>query len=228
MFGSSEDRARQLAGRHRKERKTSGSSYTSCRSFTSSTQNPTQLQTTYTFMGRDAHHINQTARDTSQNTSSYPPHSPPHSNGHTLGNKIAKHKNSHELSPADLSIRGTSSLFTDLSAYSSVPSTLHESADQSAAHLQTLLIHQKNRPEHLSTILYGNPSAPNLTSSYYGRRAASYSSSLHLPSRHIVSHPSKLLTGVHVTSVMEAVHGPNCAQSQEVGYILILTTCERL
>ena len=205
MFGSSEDRARQLAGRHRKERKTSGSSYTSCRSFTSSIQNPTQLQTTYTFMGRDAHHINQTAQDTSQNTSSYPPHSPPHSNGHALGNKIAKHKNSHELSPADLSIRETSSLFTNLSAHS-----------------------QKNRPEHLSTILYGNPSAPNLTSSYYGRRAASYSSSLHLPSRHIVSHPSKLLTGVHVTSVMEAVHGPNCAQSQEVGYILILTACEKL
>lgn len=45
MFGSSQDRARQLAGRYRNNRKTSGSSYTSSRSVSSSTQLPFQLQT---------------------------------------------------------------------------------------------------------------------------------------------------------------------------------------
>jgi hypothetical protein len=47
MFGSSQDRARQLAGRHRKDRKTSGSSYLSSRSGSSSTQSTTQPQRQY-------------------------------------------------------------------------------------------------------------------------------------------------------------------------------------
>jgi hypothetical protein len=47
MFGSSQDRARQLAGRHRKDRKTSASSYLSSRSVSSSTQSTTQPQPQY-------------------------------------------------------------------------------------------------------------------------------------------------------------------------------------
>ncbi|KAK3213535.1 hypothetical protein GRF29_28g210999 [Pseudopithomyces chartarum] len=149
MFGSSQDRARQLAGRHRNNRKASGSSYTSNRSVGSSTQSSTQLQTTYATSERKLSGCTPTVLETEDLP--LPPNALP----------MQLLNDSKHLSTS-VTLHDISSLFHDLSTHPPIDSALRESTDEFAARLQALLAHGYHRFEHMSNALHGIPPVPSL------------------------------------------------------------------
>lgn len=240
MFGSSQDRARQLAGRHRKDRKTSGSSCLSSRSVSSSTQSFTQPQLQYHVLEETLGYVlhpklswskagsteslisqcpvatqetlgsGQHSRQVSQttlpdtDTLPLPPNTLPMQS--LLGPTKYLHHSS-DLFNASATIHDISSLFKDLATHSPAVSTLHESADRFAARLRVLLVQERYQSEHMSTVIHGNPSVPNLA--LMSPNSSCIDSSGPYPSpRRMVSHPSPLRAPNRLAPAAEVTDSP--------------------
>ncbi|KAF9736940.1 hypothetical protein PMIN01_04719 [Paraphaeosphaeria minitans] len=220
MFGSSQDRARQLAGRHRRDRKTSGSSYLSSRSVSSSTQLSIQPQPQYPLLEqalgqcwtatqdtlRSGQHTRQVSQSTSpdMDTLPLPPNTLPTRS--LLSQNQYLHHNS-DLFDATATIHDISSLFKDLSTHSPVASTLHESADRFAERLRVLLVQERYQSEHLSTVLHGNPSEPNLVLQSPDRSSIDSSGPYPSP-RRMTSQPSPLRASNGLAPAADATDNP--------------------
>jgi hypothetical protein len=97
-----------------------------------------------------------------------------------------------DLFNANATIHDISSLFKDLSTHSPIASTLHESADQFADRLRVLLVQERRQSEHLSTVLHGNPSVPNLTLNPPSWFSIGHASGTYHSPRRMVSQPSPM------------------------------------
>lgn len=79
----------------------------------------------------------------------------------SFSNRAPNLRHSSDLADVSATFHDIASLFTDLSLHSPIASTLHESADRFATRLR-MLLQERYQSEHLSSVLYGNASVPNL------------------------------------------------------------------
>ena len=116
------------------------------------------------------------------------------------------HLNNSDLLNRNATIHDFSSLFRDLSAHPPIASALHESADQVAARLRVLLVQERYQSEHMSTVLHGNPSVPNLLSQSPNRFSIGHPLGSYLPPRRMVSQPSPMRTPDHSAPVLHVIN----------------------
>lgn len=203
MFGSSEDRARQLAGRHRRDRKASGSSYTGSRSVSASMPSPALHRKTHASASNNMRHSSHHSQYHPPDISHEPPNLLPRS--HRLPTQLFSYEQDqfqqkNDLLKGNATMHDISGLFRDLSMHSPISSALHDSAEQFAARLRVLLVQERCQSEHMTTVLYGNPSVPNLAPQPLGLFDTGYHSGTYLPSRRIASQPQNILVPTQVVA----------------------------
>lgn len=207
MFGHSEDRARQLAGRHRKDRNTSSGSYaSSSRNVSSSTQSSNQLQPTDSLTYGDAisyvKHPQYPNQMASPGTSTQIQHTGRPSSTPFAGQQQPFQQAYFNASPYQL-------------AQPYIAYAPPETPEQLAAR-RAQLEQERYQSEYLTKVLYGNPTVPNFNSPPSSQFMQPYVPAplSYLPSRRALSHQFDR-TGFSQTQQRDVVQ-PQTSTSPEI------------